>query len=108
MSKHNKFTANLSFFVAKNVTSKLPTELIETSKLHIPKDIFLADLEFYKPKTVDMLIGVELFWKLLCHENTGYDYLHKTKLGYVVSGRLPRIKRSKKAVYNLSIKVIMV
>ncbi|XP_043468116.1 uncharacterized protein LOC122502236 [Leptopilina heterotoma] len=103
MSKHNKFTANLSFFVAKNVTSKLPTELIETSKLHIPKDIFLADPEFYKPKTVDMLIGVELFWELLCYENTGYDYLHKTKFGYVVSGRLPCIKRPKETVCNLSI-----
>lgn len=98
MSSPNEFKTNLNLFVAKRVTLNLPTELINISKLHIPNDVYLADPEFYRPKSVDILIGVEPFWELLCLEKTGYDYLHKTKLGYVVSGRLPRILKPKETI----------
>ena len=44
----------------------MPSIQLNRAKLEIPKNIFLADPEFHKPAEVDLLIGVKLFYKLLC------------------------------------------
>lgn len=52
-------------------------------------NIKLADREFHIPKEIDILIGAELFWTLLCIEqikDKGGTILRKTKLGWIVSG----------------------
>lgn len=66
--------------------------MIDRSELQIPGNIILADLDFYKPSEIEVLIGAELFYQLLCVgqiklNNTGL-ILQKTRLGWVVSGAL--------------------
>ncbi|XP_063386650.1 uncharacterized protein LOC134672624 [Cydia fagiglandana] len=59
-------------------------------KLNIPKHVIMADPEYFNPTNIDILLGSEIFWELLEHDQislgTGYPILHKTKLGYVVGG----------------------
>ncbi|XP_053597333.1 uncharacterized protein LOC128668417 [Microplitis demolitor] len=66
---------------------------IDPTNLEIPKNLVLADPEFYKPSEVDALIGVNLFYKLLSVGQIKLQshpdaILQKTQLGWVVAGKL--------------------
>ena len=53
-------------------------------------NVTLADPNFHEPAKVDVLIGGECFWKLLCigQFDLGQTQLtmHKTRLGWIVAG----------------------
>ncbi|XP_053597352.1 uncharacterized protein LOC106694272 [Microplitis demolitor] len=71
----------------------MPSAPIDLAGLEIPKNIVLADPEFCKPSSVDALIGVNLFYKLLSVgqiklKNQPEAILQKTQLGWVVAGGL--------------------
>ncbi|XP_051168523.1 uncharacterized protein LOC127286209 [Leptopilina boulardi] len=91
-SRVNKYEAHLDFFVVPRITSKLPSISIKRSQLSIPQHIKLADPEFYKSADIDALIGVQLFYKLLCIGQLsipGHDaILQKTRLGWIVAGNI--------------------
>lgn len=89
-SIHSKYKEELTFLVVPRITTHLPNESLDIEAANIPNDIPLADPEFHKPKRIDLLIGVDLFWDLICHEPTRHPHLCKTKLGYIVSGKLPQ------------------
>ncbi|XP_066139159.1 uncharacterized protein [Euwallacea fornicatus] len=72
-------------------TGSAGVEPMDLKGFDLPKNIRLADPNFHKPKPIDMIIGVDLFWDLFCKESQKYSYLHKTKLGYVISGKFPYI-----------------
>jgi len=62
---------------------------IDPLMIKVP-NIELTDPSFATPQQIDMIIGVGLFFELLCnekfkHENDG-PYSEKTHLGWVVSG----------------------
>ncbi|XP_063392468.1 uncharacterized protein LOC134677967 [Cydia fagiglandana] len=85
-SRTSQFKANMTFYVVPEVValeSNVP-------KLNIPKHVIMADPEYFNPTNIDILLGSEIFWELLEHDQislgTGYPILHKTKLGYVVGG----------------------
>ncbi|XP_066157763.1 uncharacterized protein [Euwallacea fornicatus] len=90
-SKHTSFKSSLTFFVSERITSNIPAEPKDLKGFDLPKNIRLADPNFHKPKPIDMIIGVDLFWDLFCKESQKYPYLHNTKLGDVISGRFPSI-----------------
>jgi len=83
------YRAELVFMVVPKITSHLPSEPLDLTKANLPSNVPLADPHFNKPKRIHLLIGVDLFWELICYEPSGHPYLCKTKLGYIVSGRLP-------------------
>ena len=92
-SRFSNYQKNLDFYVLSRITKKISSLPINRTALEIPKNIFLADPEFHKPSDVDILIGVQLFCKLLCvgqielkdHPNT---LLQKTQLGWIVAGEI--------------------
>jgi len=88
-STYGDYRAELVFMVVPKITSHLSSEPLDLSKASFPSNVPLADPHFNKPKRIHLLIGVDLFWELICYEPTGHPYLCKTKLGYIVSGRLP-------------------
>lgn len=65
-SQYNAYTTELTCFVIPTVSSDLPSATIEIKTLSIPRNIKLADPAFFKPQKIDMLIGVDLFYNLLC------------------------------------------
>ena len=71
----------------------MPSIAIDRASLEIPKNITLADPEFHKPSEIDLLIGVKLFYKLLCVgqislKNHPHAILQKTQLGWIVAGEI--------------------
>ncbi|XP_036146240.1 uncharacterized protein LOC118646753 [Monomorium pharaonis] len=91
-SRLNGFATVLECVLTDRITERLPTSPIEREKIHIPRNLKLADLEFYRCSDVDILVGVELFWQLICigtiKSNQEHPTLQKTHLGWIVAGRM--------------------
>lgn len=86
----NAYKTNLSCYVINEITNNVPGKKIDISNLAIPLNIKLANPTFYKPKKIDILIGADLFWNLICigqiRLGPYLPTLQKTRFGWIVSG----------------------
>jgi len=105
-SKHNPYKATLSFLLLPRITDDLPSESMNLDSLNLPRGITLADPKFHQPKKIDILLGVDIFWDLICNERVDHPYLYKTQLGHVVAGQIPRRIAKPRTSCNLSISTI--
>lgn len=87
-----KHIADLTFLVVSRITEKFPSQSIDKRFLNFPQNITLADPEFCNPLEIDVLIGAEVFYNLLCVDqiklNNSALILQKTRLEWVVSGKI--------------------
>jgi len=79
--------------VVPKITKKLPSVAIDTKPLAIPTTIKMADPQFSKPGSIDMLLGGEFFLQLLeqgkIDLGANLPTLQNTKLGWIVSDPIP-------------------
>ncbi|XP_018402067.1 PREDICTED: uncharacterized protein LOC108779200 [Cyphomyrmex costatus] len=91
-SRIDAFTLKLNCLVIRKLTDFLPSRTIDRESLGIPKNVRLADPGFDRPSHIDMLIGAEYFYQLLCigqiKLNSCSTILQKTKFGWIVSGKI--------------------
>lgn len=89
-SRFGAFGYYLSCIVLPKITQNLPTVVVDTAILEIPKNINLADPQFNIPGKIDLLIGAESFWELICVGQIKLgkqkQVLQKSLLGWLVSG----------------------
>ncbi|XP_018375244.1 PREDICTED: uncharacterized protein LOC108769012 [Trachymyrmex cornetzi] len=87
---HNNFQFDMKCLVISEITGQLPTQYIDRQDLQIPTNIRLADPSFHIPSNIDVLIGADYFWSLLCigQLKVGGNQLtmQKTKLGWIAVG----------------------
>ncbi|KAG7197714.1 hypothetical protein KM043_014474 [Ampulex compressa] len=90
-SRFNTFTATIDCLVADQVTENLPAMTLQLKQIEIPHHIKLADPRFYVSSGIDLLIGADIFWQLLCvgqiKPSEKHPTLQKTQLGWVVGDR---------------------
>lgn len=88
-SRFNNFCENIQCIILPKITQRLPQVIIAKQFLEIPKNLKLADPNFNLPANIDMLIGAELFWTLICVGQIRVfrtqPILQKTLLGWIVS-----------------------
>uniref|UniRef100_A0A6P7H172 Uncharacterized protein LOC114349075 n=1 Tax=Diabrotica virgifera virgifera TaxID=50390 RepID=A0A6P7H172_DIAVI len=86
------FRKNVSFLIVPPITEMIPSQNIPTTRLNIPKHLRLADPGFHKPGKIDLLLGVDIFYELLCvgqiRLGPNLPLLQKTKLGWLVNGKM--------------------
>lgn len=92
-SRFCEFTTTINCLILKTITQPLPVLSIERKLFPIPKKLKLADPDFNTTNTIDLLIGAELFWSLLCvgqiKPNKTTLCMQKTLLGWIISGTAP-------------------
>lgn len=92
-SRHTGFKTKLSFLILPTITELSPQSYFDISKLNIPEELRLADPSFNVPAEIDMLLGCEIFYELLCigqiKLGKNLPTLQKTLLGWIISGRVP-------------------
>jgi hypothetical protein len=53
----------------------------------------LADENFNRPNSIDILLGADVFFEVPCHDMKtrprNYPVLQDTELGWIVSGKIP-------------------
>jgi len=89
-SRYSDVRVNIRSLVVPKITKFMPGVEINRGAFNIPPNIKLADPEFYKRGSVDMLIGAEFFFDwlesgkiVLGNERL---ILQNTKLGWIVAG----------------------
>ena len=91
-SRINSFTSELDCIVVDRITDKLPAISMRREGLTLPPNIKLADPHFYESADIDVLIGADIFWQLLCvgqiRASLSHPTLQKTHLGWILAGRV--------------------
>lgn len=91
-SRFNNYEASLSCIIVPKITGNLPNYSFNASSLEIPENIQLADETFNISNKVDLLIGAQVFWNLMCvgQVKLGVSQLtlQKTRFGWVLAGPL--------------------
>lgn len=94
-SRHNPFKIKINCFVLNKITGMIPQCKIDTSLLKIPTNIMLADTSFNIPGEIDMLIGADHFWNLICigqiKLGKQLPILQRTQFGWIISGSINTI-----------------
>lgn len=102
-SKDSTYSTSLSCFIVPNIC-KLPTQVTNNHLFSIPNRFELADESFYQGGHIDMIIGAESFYQLLCvgQQCLGDDLpiLQRTRLGWVVSGVITNTKKIERVRCN--------
>ena len=65
-STNNNYKRDISCLVIPRITDNISNISFSKTILKIPTNIQLADPNFNKSDTVDVLIGSLIFWELLC------------------------------------------
>ncbi|XP_011884052.1 PREDICTED: uncharacterized protein LOC105571188 [Vollenhovia emeryi] len=91
-SRVDSFTATVDCIVTDRITDKLPAYTLKRKDFEIPRNIKLADPNFNVSANVDILIGAEMFWSILCvgqiKASVNHPVLQKTRFGWILAGRL--------------------
>lgn len=91
-SKQSNYQTKLDFLIIPRICDHLPGKYIDKQRVNIPHNVKLADPEFHKPREIDALLGVEIFYELLCvgqRQLTEHKAkITKTMLGWIISGKL--------------------
>ncbi|XP_029174769.1 uncharacterized protein LOC114943355 [Nylanderia fulva] len=91
-SRLSGFCASLECVLTNRITDRIPTAPINRERIQIPNGIKLADPEFHKCSDIDILIGADIFWQLLCVGrlkcSRSHPTLQKTLFGWIVAGRV--------------------
>ncbi|KYN02138.1 hypothetical protein ALC62_07051 [Cyphomyrmex costatus] len=89
-SRFNNFSERIECVVIPRITQPLPQQIVPSQSVIIPKNIKLADPNFRMPADIDMLVGAELFFRILCAgqivQAKNKPILQKTQFGWIVSG----------------------
>ncbi|XP_060873872.1 uncharacterized protein LOC132947601 [Metopolophium dirhodum] len=90
----NSFSISRQALVLPKITGCLPANTNNSLKLSIPNNIKLVDPYFYKRGKIDILIGADTYWEIMCNNifkiSPAGVYLQKTKLGWIVAGGTAR------------------
>ncbi|GBP18864.1 hypothetical protein EVAR_20394_1 [Eumeta japonica] len=81
--------------VVDHITKELPTAYIDVSRLNYLNNLPLSDCQFYKPAKIYLIIGSDLFARILRPNiiscSPGQPVAIDTLLGYVILGEAPTI-----------------
>ncbi|XP_011699812.1 PREDICTED: uncharacterized protein LOC105457069 [Wasmannia auropunctata] len=106
-SRTTGYKKALDCLVVDTITQNLPINGISKRELQIPNGIVLADPQFHQSSKIDLLIGAEIFFDLLCIGRiklaANQPSWQKTLLGWIVSGGLVAKQKPNVTVCSLSV-----
>ncbi|GBM61372.1 hypothetical protein AVEN_120267-1, partial [Araneus ventricosus] len=91
-NKDNSFNESLKFMAVPKISSVTPSCNLDVSILSLPKHIKLADPSFHKLAKISMLLGAQVFFKIIKTDQIKINYsitLQNLVFNYIVTGGLP-------------------
>jgi hypothetical protein len=71
----------------------IPATFVDNNDWGIPEGLMLADENFNRPNSVDILLGTDVFFEVLCHDKKArprnYPVLQVTGVGWIISDKIP-------------------
>ncbi|XP_050359649.1 uncharacterized protein LOC126779579 isoform X1 [Nymphalis io] len=82
------YTVDIECHILPEITKVLPSSFVHINHVSIPSGLKLADPNFNVPSAVDILVGAEVFWKVLSKNyidlGKNLPKLHETRFGWLV------------------------
>lgn len=104
-STNNGFKVNMEFLVMSKITGGVPSRSVEITSWNIPKNIVMADPWFNVKSKVDMLLGAQMFFKMMSvgqiELSESLPMLQKTVFGWVVCGKAMDFNKSNSSSISL-------
>lgn len=83
----------VSCAILEKITCNLPQTQIDPKCLNIPNYIKLANPDFFVPSEIDILLGADIYYSLLCQGlmklGKNLPYLQNTFFGWIIAGSVP-------------------
>ncbi|XP_072395137.1 uncharacterized protein [Diabrotica undecimpunctata] len=106
-SIHSSFQKTISCLVVAKICGFIPSQNLNTCQLDIPPHLSLADAGFGCSAKVDMLLGAEIFYSLLCVGQIKLSefqpILQKTLLGWILAGPMQNLQTFNSTMCNLNV-----
>jgi len=106
-SRLNAFEASLQFLVMQNVACTLPTVYPEKNIMKVINSKEYADPDVCSMRKIDMIVGTQLFFRLLCIGQirpAGTDAIwQKTVFGWILSGHITSTNVNEKMYKQITI-----
>ncbi|KAJ8912395.1 hypothetical protein NQ315_013461 [Exocentrus adspersus] len=92
----NNFNTMINCLIIPKITDNLPSMSFDINCLNIPPEITIADPAFNESDKIDLLIGAELFWRVIrvgqISLGKNNPILQNTAFGWIVSGKMLQSK----------------
>jgi hypothetical protein len=92
-SRFSNWKTKIDCAILPKITGMIPATYIDSSDWGIPEELTLADENFNRPNSINILLGADVFFEVLCHDKKtrpgNYPVLQDTELGWIVSGKIP-------------------
>lgn len=104
-STNNGFKVNMEFLVMSKITGGVPSRSVEISSWNIPKNIVMADPWFNVKSKIDMLLGAQMFFKMMSvgqiELSESLPMLQKTVFGWIVCGKALDVNKDNSSSISL-------
>lgn len=98
-SRFNSFSAIIQCVVTDQITGNLPAFTVKRDVYNLPRNLKLADPQFNVSPKIDILVGAEWFWDLLCvgqvRSSLEHPTLQKTQLVWILARRVGNSKSTR-------------
>ncbi|XP_063910744.1 uncharacterized protein LOC135127960 [Zophobas morio] len=87
--KSRRPTLDLEFHVLPRICGKLPASPIDPSQSQFSRELDLADPSWYKPGSIDVLLGADVYSAIVCNhmvDHTATPAMVKTIFGWALLG----------------------
>jgi len=103
-SRNSDFLESIHCCVVRRVSNDLPSFSVDPNRLQISNTIKLADPQYYLTDKIDMLIGAELFYKILKPGQIELEdespILQNTTFGWIIGSSMPQTITSMSITQN--------
>ncbi|KYQ58858.1 hypothetical protein ALC60_02141 [Trachymyrmex zeteki] len=108
-SRYCSYNITVTCLVLKQISECLPNTSLNKEDFKFPQKVQLADPTFYQSTDIEILLGAETFWDILCvgriKESVEHPLLQKMLFGWILGGKYPsNSKHVKSVVCNATIK----
>ena len=90
-SRFSNWETKIDCAVLPKITGMIPATFVNSSDWGIPEGLMLADENFNRPNSIDILLGADVFFEVPCHDKKtrpgNYPVSQDTQLRWIVSGK---------------------
>jgi len=92
-SRFSNWETKIDCAVLPKITGTIPATFVGSSDWGIPEGLMLADENFNRSNSIDILLGADVLFEVLCHDKKrrpgNYQVLQDTEIGWIISGKIP-------------------
>ena len=91
-SRFSNWETKIDCAVLPKITGMILATFVDSSDWGIPEGLMLADDNFNRSNSIDILLGANVVFEVLCHDKKtrpeNYPVLQDTELGWIVPGKI--------------------